>query len=463
MAVRIVIRADECLDGDEIFSIEVARQSWMQLWQATAHDVSHPPLFYALLKVWIGLGGESLPWLRLLPALTSIAALVPFWGLGTACGLRREEKNLTLALMCLNGFVLYYSLQLRMFTLLLFASLCSLWAFAHWIHTVNKGWRVMSVLLVANLFVIYSHYWGWVLVGCQGLYLLAFVPREVLKFSMTTGLLVVSYIPWIAAVIQGASQKGSFTSQISWITPPGVVDLIWFYSGLLGRLPYRHTTTLGLVVSCVPVMLWIGAAIRGTQRSEAIRFLLWFAVLPVILTFALSLVLKQSVWAERSLIICVVPYQMLISVAACRLPGKAGYAVPLTLFVWAMLSGMHYLSEPHKLPWESLVAQIAKAETGANTPVPIYTVEGYVTDPLRYFSAQQGTTNILSIQQVEPQQIAQINDQHCWIVYREYRGNVLLLVRHPEDVFDKERFRLGEVVQIDRGLVSIRAVPVTKR
>jgi hypothetical protein len=416
-----------------------------------------------LLKLWIGLGGESLPWLRLLPALTAIAALAPFWGLCSACGLRREEKNLTLTLMCLNGFVLFYSLQLRMFSLLLFASLCSSWAFAYWLHSANKGWRVMSLLLAANLFVIYSHYWGWVLVGCQGLYLLAFFPGVVLKFSLITGLLALSYIPWVAAVIEGASRMGSFTSQISWITLPGLVDVTWFYSGLLGRLPFRHTTSLGLVLSAVPVVLWIRAAFRRRERNEPLRFLMWFAVLPVFLTFVLSLVLKQSVWAERSLIICVVPFQMLISVAACRLPGKAGVAVPLALFTWAMISGMHYLSEPHKLPWESLVAQIARAETGAKTPVPIYTVEGYVTDPLRFFSAQQGTTNTLSIQQVDPQQIAHINDQHCWIVYREFRGNVLLFGLHPEDVLDQKHFQLGEVVQIDRGPVSIRAVPVMKR
>ena len=463
VAVRIAMRAAECLDGDEIFSFGVARQSWTKLWAASAYDVSHPPLFYALLKVWISVGGESLPWLRSFPTLTAIAALVPLWGLCSALGIRHEEKNLTLALMCLNGFVLFYSTQLRMFSLLLFASLCSLWAFARWLQTPSKGWRASSVLLIANMFVIYSHYWGWVLVGCQGLYLLAFAPRAIPKFTVIACILVITYIPWAVAVVQGAARKGAFTSQIEWITRPSVFDLSWFYYSLLGILPFRHTTLLGLALSGAPVILWARSVIYHRERCEAFQFLMWFAILPTILTFAASLVLKQSVWAERSLIICAVPYMILISVAACRLPGKTGVAVPLALFAWAVVSGVHYLSQPHRLPWESLATQIARAESGANAPVPIYAVEDFVAGPLQFFSAEQGTTRKLKIQRIDPKDIVQISDQHFWIVYREFGGKVWRIDRRPEDILASKRYRFGGVVEIGRESMSIRAVPVMEK
>jgi mannosyltransferase len=76
-AARLWGLADYCLDCDEIFSLKVARQSWSGLFTAVAEDVSHPPLFYLLLKGWIGLGGESVFWLRLFPALTATACVVP--------------------------------------------------------------------------------------------------------------------------------------------------------------------------------------------------------------------------------------------------------------------------------------------------------------------------------------------------------------------------------------------------
>src|SRR5687768_7886557 len=67
-----------CLWFDEIFSVHAARHGWAQLFSFVAADIIHPPLFYVLLKLWTGIGGESLLWLRLLPAITSIAAIVPF-------------------------------------------------------------------------------------------------------------------------------------------------------------------------------------------------------------------------------------------------------------------------------------------------------------------------------------------------------------------------------------------------
>lgn len=66
------------LDGDEIFSVNAARLGWAGLLSTVAGDVAHPPLFYALLKIWIGLGGEGLLWMRLFPVLVSFLSVVPF-------------------------------------------------------------------------------------------------------------------------------------------------------------------------------------------------------------------------------------------------------------------------------------------------------------------------------------------------------------------------------------------------
>src|SRR5207245_1672006 len=76
-AARLWGLADYCLDCDEIWSLKFARHDWAGLLAAVADDVSHPPLFYLLLKGWIGVGGESVGWLRLFPVLTAIACVGP--------------------------------------------------------------------------------------------------------------------------------------------------------------------------------------------------------------------------------------------------------------------------------------------------------------------------------------------------------------------------------------------------
>src|SRR5213080_4345853 len=83
-----------CLWFDEIFSVHAARHSWRGLLSFAAADVVHPPLFYALLKIWVAIGGESLAWLRLFPVLISVAAIVPLVLLSRALKLREMETNL---------------------------------------------------------------------------------------------------------------------------------------------------------------------------------------------------------------------------------------------------------------------------------------------------------------------------------------------------------------------------------
>src|SRR6266852_1795084 len=78
VAARLWHLTTSCLWFDEIFSVHAARHGWTDMLRFVAADIIHPPLFYALLKVWIALGGESLLWLRLFPALTSIATMFPF-------------------------------------------------------------------------------------------------------------------------------------------------------------------------------------------------------------------------------------------------------------------------------------------------------------------------------------------------------------------------------------------------
>lgn len=68
-----------CLWFDEIFGVHAAAwHGWGGMWRFVALDLIHPPLFYAVLKVWAGAVGAASAWrLRLLPVVLSFAAVVP--------------------------------------------------------------------------------------------------------------------------------------------------------------------------------------------------------------------------------------------------------------------------------------------------------------------------------------------------------------------------------------------------
>src|SRR6478752_686098 len=136
VAFRVWHLDASCLWFDELFSVHAAEHTWNSLVWFVAQDLIHPPLFYAVLKVWIGIGGESLLWLRLLPVLFSALALIPFLYLCRELKLSNAVTLLALILLTVNGSLIKYTQTLRMYTMLMFLSIVSLWLFARYF---NRG------------------------------------------------------------------------------------------------------------------------------------------------------------------------------------------------------------------------------------------------------------------------------------------------------------------------------------
>lgn len=197
------------LAGSEIFGVQVARHDWDDIIAYAIKDIVHPPLFYVLLKLWISIGGESLLWwIRLFPVLTSIAALVPFLLLCRELKLRAAEINLTLALMAVNAYLISNSQGLRMYSLLLFFALCSLWLFVRLLNHVSDQKKTLLALFAVNLALVYTHYYGWLVVGVQFLILVLWDRRKLPLFSVSVMAIVLCFIPWAYAVTEVASEKG---------------------------------------------------------------------------------------------------------------------------------------------------------------------------------------------------------------------------------------------------------------
>src|SRR5437588_2005945 len=161
VAARLWRLTSSCLWFDEIFSVHVSRHSWPELVRFAAADIIHPPLFYALLKIWIEIGGESILWLRLFPVLISIIALIPVWLLCRALRLTTSETNLAVLLMAVSGFLIKYSQEVRMYSLVFLLSASSLWLFLKLMNQAARNffWPLATI----NLLLVYTHYYGWIL------------------------------------------------------------------------------------------------------------------------------------------------------------------------------------------------------------------------------------------------------------------------------------------------------------
>ncbi len=120
-----VIRLDfQPLWWDEGYSVFFATRDFLTMLARTAVDI-HPPLYYALLQLWIPLVGKSDLTLRLLSVLIGLATVPLLFAVGRSLfGLR--TGLLSALLLALSPLHVYYSQEVRMYGLVALLSLGSI-------------------------------------------------------------------------------------------------------------------------------------------------------------------------------------------------------------------------------------------------------------------------------------------------------------------------------------------------
>src|SRR5262249_30997893 len=145
------------LFGDEVFTVWTATQDWHGLFSWVADDVVHPPAFYVLLKIWIGVGGQSLFWIKLLPALLSILSIIPLLLLCRELNVNRSAAGVSLWMMAVNAFLIGHAQEARMYSLLQLLALLSLWLFAMLLNRRRGGSGIQIALGACNLLLVFTH------------------------------------------------------------------------------------------------------------------------------------------------------------------------------------------------------------------------------------------------------------------------------------------------------------------
>jgi uncharacterized membrane protein len=394
VAMRVYRGAAICMDGDEIFSVGVAEKDWMGLLRAVGQDSIHPPLFYFLLKIWVAIGGDSLFWTRLLPTVFSTLAIVPMVLLGREFNLRPLTVNTTVALAAIHPYLLYYSQHVRMYTLLMLCALTSLWVF-HACITPGKRpetGKFMALTLV-NIVSVYSHYYGWLIIGLEFCYLI-FWKREHLKRMMVSCAVVfIAFTPWIYWAGKYIRAKGGLASNLDWIQKPDAGALAWFFVDLAGfgdfpSIGRQAVTGLVILVLAAGYAAWRDRAKLDTGHFVYMaRFLLYFVLGSVGVAFTASRLLPNSVWGHRHMVYLVFPMLMLVTAAYYQLNSAAVRIIGGVLCAaWAGMVIQHHLKgDDKKTPFDSLVIQMLAQEADNPNTVTFYSVDKYLHYPVWFY------------------------------------------------------------------------------
>lgn len=301
---------------DEGFSAFVASEPLPELIAHTARDI-HPPLYYLLLHGWMQAAGRSdvaLAFFSLVFGLLSVAlviALARRWfgdGAGLLAGLAAA----------VNPFQIWYSQEVRMYTLAAFLGLLVLAA-------AGRGERRDSALYVAaaaaGLFVLY--YLAFLLVTLNLVMLGAFVVKRRLlgqwtprRWLIAQVLVLLLYLPWLPIAVRHALAP----AVPPWrdFVPPDAALLESVAVFAAGQLATPQIPLTLLVVGLVLAAL-------GTVSPTAGRmpvFLMLAAVAgPVLLIVAVSFV--TPLYHPRYLFPFSLPVSVVVGVGMARLLAAA--------------------------------------------------------------------------------------------------------------------------------------------
>lgn len=464
VSVRVWRLDAACLWFDEVFSVHAARHGWGALVEFVAADLIHPPLFYLLLKGWVALAGsEAVWWVRLFPLLTAGAACVPVVLLCRALGLRARVGQVALVLMAASGFLLQHAREVRMYGLLLLLAACSLWLFARYAQATPGGkrqGRLNASLFAVNLLLVYTHYYGWLLVGHELIFVLVWRRRRAREFALMSGALVVCYSPWVWMLWRASGAgRGLIAQNIGWASAPRVWDIVQTFLILHEPFRFRQNTWERAVLR---VNVWLALALFGTsfvalgwrvfvrgrraatRASEtetgrareagdeagerfALKFLIFFSMAPVVAAYLLSRVLPHSVWGVRHLIIIAPAYLLLAAYALSALrPLWLATTIKLLLACWLALAAMLWFvrqrsdAPPVWCAWETLAQRVVEREASVATTaagasgvqtgseVKVYATEDLVAYHLWYALGTAGSRGSVGERRFRVERIANL-------------------------------------------------------
>jgi uncharacterized membrane protein len=487
VALRIWHIATYSLGGGEAFAMIGVKQDWSAMFSYIVADIVHPPLFYVVLKLWMLIGGESLLWLKLFAVLFGVAMLVPLLLLGRELNLRLPVITLAVLLMAINGYMIHYAQELRMYGMFAFLALCSFWLFIRYFKLPGNNIRALFILTIVNLLTIYTHYFGWVVVGVEFLFLLIW-RRKIVAFGVSIILLLVIFSPWAYLVIQEARSIGGLDRNLDWVPKPHLIDILDFYSTLIGPIGSRYVQLCGFLLFSLPLVLWFIKIVR-TWRQESISedvitfsWLALLAFLPIIVIFLVSQKLEQALWIDRYFVFIAAPYILLIAAAAYHLEPNWVRNIYIVLIVlWSVIAGVNDLRTNRvawtgaqlgsRIDWETLALQMGQAEPASGYPVKVYTLQvvsrgitsGYwtIATSLDYYLDLHNDTRfeMVSVRNNNAL-INKVEEDHFWVAYF-YIGDSPQ--PGPEALLEENGYRIGDKIVFSQRGNRIVLLPVWKK
>ena len=211
----------------------------------------HTPLFYLLVRWWGAIAGPSEAALAAVPIVAAVA-LIPVVYLVGARAFSPAAGAIAAWIVAIHPVLVFHSPQLRPYSVFALVALGS----CYWLWRLADGggrgaWAAYVALTLA---MVYTHNWGWLILGCQGVLGLAVTAfpctrparRDVLRIVAAWAAVGIGFLPWLPAFLDQLGHAGHSPAR------PGLLQGLYQVTDYAIGAPQRRlalTLALGLVAA----------------------------------------------------------------------------------------------------------------------------------------------------------------------------------------------------------------------
>ena len=322
-ALRFYRLTEKPLWFDEIGQVLVAQKGLIDMLRGVAGHLS-PPLDYAVLHYVIALFGSE-EWVVRAPAALFGVLLVLSLYLLTRSLFDREIAFVSSILVSVSDFHIYYSQEVRMYSLFALLTVLSIFFFFHFLK--RGGTTYFLLWVFSTICLTYTHYFGLLVLPVQFLYLMA--PRAQRGQSVdpwrsvsaakwcASGFLIISltFVPWTPVVLKQAGAK--------WINGPYGLEANWaFLSETFRPFFWLSDFDTSHTIVLLPILgiILLGILFFGRQkehRSTLYLLLLW-ALVPLGISFVATILYRSNA-TPRNFIFLLPAYMVLLTLGIVAL------------------------------------------------------------------------------------------------------------------------------------------------
>jgi uncharacterized membrane protein len=289
----------------------------------------HPPLFFTSQYFWLLWFGNSVAAVRSLNALISIIAMASSYGLGQIL-LGRRGGLLFTALVALNPFFLFHSLNVRMYCPLVLWATLSSWALLELIQLRQGqlpvprwqrwGWTLVLIFAVFCGFMTFYLFAYFIL--ALGILTIFLERKQFWRYVFPLGTGVLLTLPWMAWGFTRQLTNVDLDRFSNNLTPGEMV--LQYIQGLLEVLGYLFfgewstevslTFQIGAGIIVVAILLLCGIGLLRHKDYEILGTGLILGLLPLILLFASDVLSGKLTfsWGEGRSVIFALPGCLLL-------------------------------------------------------------------------------------------------------------------------------------------------------